>query len=94
MGPEHDRYLTCDDPSGKKSSDLKTYVRQMCNKNIDLYFFHLMHVTIQMEQLLDSHLQKFGCRLYDLKLDQNVEQFLPNVLQSIDSSVMRSNWGN
>lgn len=66
---------------------------QLCNKNIDIHFFHLMDVTNKMEAVFDELLGKYRCKLYRWKLDHDIEAFLPNLLQSIDSSVMRSNWG-
>ena len=94
MGPQHDRYLTCPDPAGRSTADLYDLVRQLCNKHIDVYFFHLMDVTLKMESYLQSLLSKYRCKLFVLKLDSNIDQLLPNIIQSIDSSVMRSNWGN
>jgi len=93
MGMQHDRYINCEDPGGFKATDLKEKIAVLCNKNIDIHFFHLMDVTLKMERLFDTLLSKYKCKLYVWKLDQDVDQFLPNVIQSIDSSVMRSNWG-
>ncbi|KAJ3223616.1 hypothetical protein HK099_000908 [Clydaea vesicula] len=93
MGPRHDRYIDCEDPNGLRTSDFKNIIRELCNKNIDLHFFHLTEATKKMEVVFDTLLKKYSCKLFVWKLDQNVDQFLPNVLQSIDSSVMKSNWG-
>lgn len=58
MGPEHDRYIDCDDPAGRSPKDLKDLVRKMCNKYIDLHIFHLNDVTNKQEKLLENELKK------------------------------------
>ena len=93
MGAQHDRYLRVSDPFGHNPLDLKEIIRYMCNNNIDLHFFHLMKVTEKMESCFDIMLNKFGAKLYVWNIEQNIDQFLPLVVQSIESSVVKSTWG-
>ncbi|KAJ3062379.1 hypothetical protein HK102_008777 [Quaeritorhiza haematococci] len=91
MGPKEDRYWTGKDPSGLGPEDLDQLLREVCaNRGIDYYFFHLTQYTSKMEAVFASILGKYGCELYVLKMSQGPEEFLPKVLASINSSVMRS----
>ncbi len=88
-----DRYLTCEDPNGHSTANVRDAIRDLANRNVDLHFFHLMEITQKMEAFLDSLLRVYNSKLFVSQLDSNVEQFLPHIVQSINSSVMRSNWG-
>lgn len=105
MGKKHDRYYNTPDPNGHSPADMKELVRTLCNKNIDLYTFRLNDVTDKFESAIKEHLKKFGCvltvlRLGDLEKNERgelcgsaLDRILPQIMMSIDSSVMRSNWG-
>ncbi|KAI8806189.1 hypothetical protein BJ742DRAFT_774438 [Cladochytrium replicatum] len=89
-GAQNDRYFNSPDPAGYGPEDMKGVLRYLANSDIEMHCFKLQARTDKMERRFKEILNRYAADLYVHHIDQKPEEFLPNVLKAVSSSVVRS----
>jgi hypothetical protein len=79
--------LQAGDPSGLVPEDL---LRKLCNKSVDYYFVKINASTDQMIAIFEQVYQNSGQSFQVFNIGDNPAEFLPLVIKSVASSILRS----
>ncbi|KAJ1569902.1 hypothetical protein HK096_010556 [Nowakowskiella sp. JEL0078] len=98
-GPQNDRFHNCPDPAGRGPQTAEELMRFLANSEIEIHAFKIPVMgssmvndfkTEKMHMRFREILNRYGSEIFVHQLSEGPETFLPNVLQAVSSSVIRS----